>query len=116
MSMALKSEVSIPVTLATGAVVIAIYSHYLPAMAESKTVQPGSPGDMILGDSGRTALITSAAVAGAISLIAKDELIFALGGGLAVALYWMHAYSRAVDPGTGKLPQPHGNRYQVEAA
>jgi hypothetical protein len=118
----LKAEVSVPVALATGAVVIGTYSVLSPPMADVRTVPTGTPGEAHLAGSERTALLVSAGIAGAISLIAKDPVPFWIGAGLAVALSWIHRYSRAVDPMTSKLPrngngvQMSGMRYQVEAA
>lgn len=112
----LKMDAAVPAMLATGAIVIGAFSMHSPPHAEVKTVPPGSAGDRLLGDSGRTALVTSIGVSGGIALLAKDEMIFVFGGMLALALYWSHAYARAVDPTTGSLPAGFGERYAVESA
>jgi hypothetical protein len=119
----LKPEVSIPVALATGAVVIGVYSAMSPTSADQRTVTPGSRGAEFLAGSEKTAFAVSIGVVAAISLIAKDPVPFWVGGGMAVALSWVHRYSREVDPGTGKLAglkagtgALQGTRYEVQVA
>lgn len=119
----LKPEVSIPVALATGAVVVGVYQAMTPTSADQKTVNPGSRGADFLAGSEKTAFFVSVAVVGAISLIARDPVPFWVGGGVAVALSWVHRYSTNVDPGTGKLAgltagtgQLSASRYTVQVA
>jgi hypothetical protein len=99
----LKPEVSIPVALATGAVVVGVFQAMTPTNADQRTVTPGSRGADFLASSEKSAFYTSVAVCAAVSLVAKDPVPFWVGGGLSVALAWMHRYAREVDPGTGKL-------------
>lgn len=99
----LKPEVSIPVALATGAVVIGTFQAMTPTNADQRTVSPGSRGGDILAGSERTAFLVSVGIVGAISLIARDPVPFWVGGAVAVALAWTHRYAREVDPVTGRL-------------
>lgn len=99
----MKPEVSIPVALATAAVVVGVNSVMNPSAADVKTVQPGSTGSAMLAGSERTALLVSVGICGAISLIAKDTTPFIVGGLIAVALSWSHRYANAVDPSTGSV-------------
>lgn len=112
----LKPEVSIPVALATTAVVVGIYAKYLPSDADARSILPNGH----LEGSERTALIMSAAVAGGISLVAKDPVPFWFGCLVAVGLSWTHRYANHVDPGTGKLSElpsmsDQAQRYHAEA-
>jgi type IV secretory pathway TrbD component len=111
----LKAEISIPVALATAAVTYGLYQWATPNLAETRTIPPGSNGDAMLGSSERTALIASAALAGTVSLLARDPVPFIVAGGLAVVLSWTHRYARAVDPTSNALPRVTGERYLVEA-
>jgi len=116
----MKPEVSIPVGLATAAVVYGTYQWVAgPNLADVRTVGPDSTGESMLASQERTALFVAAGVSGAISLIAKDPVPFWLGAGLAVVLSWVHRYSRNVDPTTNKLPargnRLAGARYTAEA-
>ena len=115
----MKPEVSIPVALATGAVVVGTYSAMSPSNADQRTVQPGTTGAEMLAGSERTALFVSVGVCGGISLIAKDPIPFVVGGLLAVGLSWAHRYAANVDPSTGKLAAStaglQGSRYTVQA-
>lgn len=115
----MRAEVSIPVALATMAVVYATYDLASPPLADVRTIAPGSPGDVMVGNSERTALLTSAGVAAAISLIARDPVPFWFGAGFAVVLSWTHRKARVTDPTTGRVAgqlRLTGSRYQVEAS
>jgi hypothetical protein len=116
----MKPEVSIPVALATGAVVVGVYQAMSPSNADTRTVEPGSTGAEMLAGSERTALFVAVGVCGGISLIAKDPIPFVVGGLLAVALSWSHRYATNVNPGTNRLGTAAGAltgaRYTVQAA
>jgi hypothetical protein len=99
----LKPEVSIPVALATGAVVVGIFQAMQPTQADQKTVTPGSMGSDFLAGSEKSAFYTSLAVVGGVSLVAKDPVPFWVGGMIACALAWTSRYAREMDPSTGKL-------------
>lgn len=110
----LKPEVSIPVALATAAVVYGTYQIALPSIADARSVEADNAH---LAGAERAALFVSVGVAGGISLIAKDPTPFILGGMFAVALSWVHRYANQVDPSTGKLSAAGiAKRYLVEAA
>jgi hypothetical protein len=117
----MRPEVSIPVALATGAVVVGVYSFMQPTAADQRTVQPGSDQAAMLASSEQNALLVSIGVVGAISLIARDPVPFWVGGLVAVALSWSGRFARTVDPATNALPgsgasRLSGMRYNVEAA
>ena len=99
----MKPDVSIPVALATGAVVVGVFQAMTPTNADQRTVNPGSRGADMLAGSERTAFFTSVGIVGAISLIARDPVPFWVGGAVAVALAWTHRYAREVDPASGRL-------------
>lgn len=111
-----KAEVSIPVALATSAVVVGVYQHFLPSNADARSIMP----NVHLEGAERSALIASVAVAAGISLLAKDPVPFWFGGIVAVALSWSHRYANNVDPNTGKLAElpsmaDQAQRYNAEA-
>lgn len=118
----IKPEVSIPVALATGGVVVAVYSYMQPSAADQRTVQPGSDQAGMLASSESSAFLVSIGVVGAISLIARDPTPFWVGGLLACAMSWTSRYARTVDPATNALPGMNppanlqGRRYNVQAA
>lgn len=95
----LKPEVSLPVGLATAAVVYAIYSNATPTIAD---IRSAPPGDKTINSSRRAASWTAAGVVAAISLIARDPTIFVLGAGSVVALDWWTRHANQVNPLTGK--------------
>jgi hypothetical protein len=98
--MALRPEISIPAALATGAVVMVVYDHALPSIADTRV---GGQYDPHLDSSERQAAWTSAAVVGGVSLIAKDPTIFVVGGAMIVALSWWHRHANCVNPDSGKV-------------
>lgn len=99
----MKPEVSIPVALATGAVVVGIFQAMTPSNADVRTVPPGSRGADFLAGAERTAFFVSVGTVGAVSLIAKDPVPFWVGGAIACALAWTHRYANQVDPASGRL-------------
>lgn len=99
----MKADISIPVALATGAVVVGTFQAMTPTNADQRTVTPGSRGADFLAGSEKTAFFVSVGICAGVSLIAKDPVPFWVGGILAVALAWSHRYAREVDPATGKL-------------
>lgn len=104
--MALKAEISLPVALATAAVVYGIYQTKLPSAAETKLSMPNNAH---LQTSRRTATIEAAAVVAGISLLAKDPTILVVGGALVVVEDWIHRHADATHPQTGALvPQSVG--------
>lgn len=117
----MKADVSIPVALATGAVVVGVFQFMQPSAADQRTVQPGSGAEAMLASSETGAFFTSVAIVAGISLIAKDPVPFWVGGLVAVALSWSGRYARNVDPSTNALPglggmQLAGRRFEVQAA
>ncbi len=95
----LKPEVSLPVALATGALVFSIYSK-LPDVTDIK-VSPG--GDKDLDTDEKMARWTSAAFVSGISLLAKDPNIFIVGGIAIIAMSWWTRAANAHDPDTGSI-------------
>ncbi len=95
----LRPEVSLPTSIATGAVVWAIYNSALPTVAD---VRVGGQNDQHIESVERLAAWTSAGVVGAISLIAQDPNVLIVGGAMIVALSWWHRHANAVNPDTGK--------------
>lgn len=101
--MSLRPEVSLPIALATSAVVYGIFQVQLPPTAEAKATMPGNQH---LQSSRRTATIIALAVSGGISLLAKDPTILIVGGTLAVVLDAVHRHADAVHPQTGQVVAP----------
>lgn len=111
----MKPEVSIPVALATTAVVYGTYQAALPSLADARSIEPDNDH---LASAERQALILAVAVAGGISLISKDATPFIFGGLVAVGLSWMHRWSNQVDERTGRPIQQSGvaRRVAVDVA
>lgn len=98
--MALRPEVSLPVGLATAAVVWVVYDHALPNITDARV---GGHNDDHLWAAEKQAGLVSVAVVGGISLLAKDPTVFIIGGAMTIALSWWHRHANMVDPASGKL-------------
>lgn len=102
--MALKPDVSLPIALATAAVVFGVYMHFLPPVADVRAAQPNNKN---MNSTRREATVTSAAVVAGISLLTKDPTIFIVGGAMVVALDFAHRHANVSHPVTGQLvPSP----------
>jgi hypothetical protein len=101
--MSLRPEVSIPVALATAAVVLVVYDHALPTVTDSRV---GGMNDDHLASAEKQAALTSIGIVGAISLISRDVNVFIVGGLMTVALSWWHRHANMVNPETGKATAP----------
>jgi hypothetical protein len=99
----LKPEVSIPAGLATASIVYAIFSNATPSIADIRTAPAH---DANIASSERMATITSVAVVGGISLIARDANIFIIGGFMVIAMALWTRHANGVNPATGKLQVP----------
>jgi hypothetical protein len=101
--MAFKPDVSISVGLAVGALVYGVYSNATPTLAD---IRAGAPNDDQINSASKGAFITSMAVVGGVSLLARDPTIFVIGGAIALAIEWSHRHANALDPMSGKLTVP----------
>lgn len=91
----LKPEVSIPVALATGALVYGVYNLALPPVADIRAAGEHHP-DVQAAE--RLASWTAAAAVSGIALIAKDMNVFIVGGAMVIALAWWYRHADAVIP------------------
>ena len=86
----LKPEASIGTALAVSAVVYAIHSNFTPSLADMQ----GLPaGNMDVDAAERKATWLSAGVVAAVSLIARDPVIFVIGSGATIALAWFSRHA-----------------------
>lgn len=95
----LKPDVSIPVALATGALVYGVYNLALPSVADVRTSAESHPD---VEAANRLAGWTSAIAVAGVSLISRDMNVFIVGGGITLALYWWYVHADAVIPEISK--------------
>lgn len=95
----LKPEVSIPVALATGTMVYAIYNNATPTLADIRTADQFNAD---VASTRKQAAWTAAAVVAGVSLITKDPNPFILGGALIIGMDWAHRHADMVNPLTGR--------------
>lgn len=96
----LKPSESVMVSLATGAIVYAVYQGALPSIAESHATEPHNAS---IESSRKKAVWTSAGVVGAMFLMTHDPNVFMVGAGATILLDWMHRHANSVNPTTGKM-------------
>ncbi|WP_301177238.1 hypothetical protein [Actinomadura geliboluensis] len=108
----LKPDVSIPVALATGALVYGVYNLALPSVADVRTSAEQHPD---VEAANRMAAWTSAVAVAGISLIARDMNVFIVGGGMTIALAWWYKHADAVIPEISRaIPDFGGEPDMVE--
>lgn len=109
----MRPEVSLPVALATGTIVYAIYGAALPPMVDVRASAENNP-DVDAAE--RTAAWTSAAVVAGISLISSDVNVFIVGSAMVIGLSWWHRHANMVVPELGKaVPFMHNEPNVAEA-
>lgn len=91
----LKPDVSIPVALATGALVYGIYNLALPSVADVRTSAEQHPD---VESANKMAAWTSAVAVAGIALISRDMNVFIVGGGMTLALTWWYKHADMVIP------------------
>lgn len=101
--MTMKPEISIPVALATGVLVWSIYQNATPSLVDLRMAPPNDPD---VSHANTVAKWTAAGAVAAISLIARDPVVFMVGGAMVVINDWWNRHANAVDPMTGKAVQP----------
>ena len=94
----LKPEVSIGVGLATAALVWGTYNHFMPTVVENRALGFNDPH---LESTERQASWTAAAIVAGVSIVAKDPVVFILGGAMVIILGWTHKHANMVHPETG---------------
>jgi hypothetical protein len=99
----LRAEVSIPIGLATAAVVYAVYSNATPSIADIRSA-PANNDD--IAHSERMATVASVGIVGGISLIARDPNILIIGGTMVIIMAFWTRHANGVNPATGKLQVP----------
>lgn len=98
----MKPEISIPVALATGVLVWSIYQNATPSLVD---LRAAPPGDSDVESAERMATWTAAGAVAAISLIAKDPVVFMVGGTMVIVNAWWNRHANRVNPLTGKAAQ-----------
>lgn len=101
--MPLKPDISIPAALATGTLVYVIYERGMPKGVDMRATDVGN--DMLESTRKQNAWMAAATVAG-ISLIAKDPVIFIVGGVMVIAIDWVTRANIWANPSTNKVAKP----------
>lgn len=101
-----RPEISIAAALATATIVYAIQGRTLPAQIDMRANE--DVGDeMIDTVRKQNAWLAAGTVAG-ISLIARDPVIFIVGGAMVVALDWMTRINNFTSPLTNRVDRTAG--------
>lgn len=99
--MALKQQDALLTGLATAAVVITIYQHNMPAVAQ---VRASKPGNQHVSASRQQAAIIGVVIVAGISWLAKDPTVWVVAGTTLVALDISQRMANATDNVSGKIP------------
>lgn len=109
----LKPEGSLMLGTAVAAMAYGVYNFSVPNTA---VITSTLPHDASIESARKKAAWASAAVVGAISVLAKDKTVFILGGLVVVILDWHTRHANAVHPETGKVVAAATADYQDVAA
>jgi hypothetical protein len=101
--MALKPEYSVMAGVTVGAVVFGIHTAFLPTQADIQALPAGTPD---IDAAERKATWLSAAVVGAVSLMAGDPTIFVIGSGITVAMALITRHNNHSESIGGKYLTP----------
>lgn len=93
--MALKPEISIGMGLALATIVYALHSNATPSRADIRTLPEGNPD---IAAEEKKATWQAAGIVAGISLIARDPVIFTIGGLMVIAEAWMTRHANYVNP------------------
>jgi hypothetical protein len=97
--MALKPEISVGAGLAVATLVYAIHTNATPTRADIRSLPEGNPD--IAAEERKATWQAAGAVAG-ISLIARDPIIFIIGGTMVIAEAWLTRHANYVNPDAKK--------------
>lgn len=98
-----KAETSIALGMALGVMVWGIYQHAMPSLIDHRA---GDPEDETASKTERVATRTAAGVVIAVSALAEDWTVFAMGAATVVTLSLWHRHANMVNPLTGRATAP----------
>lgn len=104
--MASKPEISIPAAIAVGTIVYTIQGRHL---APGVDLRSQAAGDELAETARKQSSWLAAATVGGISLIARDPVIFIVGGLFVIGLDWMARANIWADPTTNKIDPSAAN-------
>lgn len=107
-----KPEISIPAALATATIVFAVQGRGLPNHANIRA--NGESGDVIIESVRKQNAWLAAGTVAGISLIAKDPLVFIVGGAMVVALDWFTRINNFTNPLSNRVEDKAGRTSPAE--
>ncbi|MBW5252045.1 hypothetical protein JGS39_24100 [Streptomyces sp. P01-B04] len=93
--MSLKPEISIGAGLAVGTLVYSMYSNATPTTSDIRSLVENNED---VNRAERSTSWMAAGVVAGISLIARDPVIFTVGGVMVIGMAWMTRHANAVNP------------------
>ena len=93
--MGLKPEISVGAGLAVGTLVYAMYDNATPPLADVRSITENNAD---IDKSERATSWMAAGVVAGVSLIARDPVIFMVGGVMVIGMAWMTRHANAVNP------------------
>ena len=99
----MKPEVSLGVALAVSTAVLAVHAVATPTMSDIRTLDPGNKD---ISHAENAATWMSAGLVSVVSLMARDPMIFIVGGAVTVGVAWFSRHSNHVIPAMGMYMNP----------
>jgi hypothetical protein len=98
MALSLKPNEELMVSAISAGIVYSIFQLDAPNLADVRATTPGGAQSQNIHGSVKTAVYTSAAVIGGISILAKSPTVFVVGGVMIVAEAWKYYHANLVHP------------------
>ena len=95
MPSALKPEISIGAGLAVGTLVYAMYQNATPDLSDIRSLTEGNED---VDRAERSTTWMAAGVVAGVSLIARDPVIFSVGGVMVIGMAWLTRHANRVNP------------------
>ena len=99
----LDRKTSLAVGLGTAALVYGVYDLALPEIVNARAAEPNDPH---LSAAEKSARWVSGALVVGIAVIARDAIVFIMGGGMVIGMSWLYRHANCVDPTTASALLP----------
>ena len=106
MAISLKPNEELMISAVSVAAVVSVFQLEAPPLADVKASAPGGGASALTHKSVKGAILTSAAVVGALAILGKSPTVYVVGGLTTVILGWKYMHANATHPATGAVIAP----------
>ena len=109
MALSLKPNEELMISAVSVAAVLSVFQLEAPPLANVKNAAPGGQASVSVHKSVKGAILTSAAVVGALAILGKSPTVYVVGGLTTAALGWKYLHANVTHPQTGRVVAPGAN-------